>query len=158
MKEGDVLVDFIVIALMGVMIGIIASMLGVGGGFLMVPVLSLLLAQPMHTAVGTSLFATFFTSTSASLVYYRQGRIDYKLGLLLEAGTIPGAILGAYSTQFVQGSLLQGIFGFILALVSLRMLLLGIRKGSPSKSGKTWRFKGRWVWSCLLYTSPSPRD
>lgn len=137
---------FLSITLIAVMIGVVASMLGLGGGFLMVPTLSLLLAQPMHTAVGTSLFATFFTSTSASLVYYRQGRIDYKLGLLLEAGTVPGAILGAYSTQFIHGSLLQGIFGFILALVSLRMILLGIRRRSLGKPSELWRFEGRWAW------------
>nr|MDO8090472.1 sulfite exporter TauE/SafE family protein [Candidatus Sigynarchaeota archaeon] len=76
---------------MTVFTGIIASMLGVGGGFLNVPLINYLGNEPINVAIGTSLFIIVFTSLSSTLGYARKGVIDFKLGLVLETASIPGA-------------------------------------------------------------------
>ncbi len=111
------------LGLMAVAIGCLAAMVGVGGGFLVVPMLVLLWGLPMQEAAGTSLLMIIFTSSSSTLAYHRQRRIDYSLGTILAAGTIPGALLGAYMTSYVTSEVLEGLLGIFLMGLAVRMLL-----------------------------------
>lgn len=109
--------------LVGVGIGILGGMLGLAGGFLMVPYLTLLILFPMQQAVGTSLFAGIFTAISAAIGYSHQRRIDFRLGIILSSVAAPSAMLGAYLTSFLSSSILRIIFGFIVGYLSLNMIL-----------------------------------
>ncbi|WP_010477007.1 sulfite exporter TauE/SafE family protein [Thermococcus zilligii] len=104
----------------GVLIGALASMFGLGGGFLIVPVLNLLGVE-MHHAVGTSSAAVVFTSLSSAIAYQRQRRIHYKAGLLLALTAVPGAYIGAWATAYISASQLKVIFGTVLLLVAIRI-------------------------------------
>jgi len=129
-----------ILALIAVLVGMIAAMTGVGGGFLIVPVLNLVFGLPVHQAVGTSLVTIIFTALFSTFAYARQKRIDYKLGLIFTIGTVPGAILGAYTTKFLTERVLAAVFGLSLMLIALRMM--GIWKISSIKSLKAstkWR-------------------
>jgi hypothetical protein len=88
--------DFLLLPLMGFFIGMVASMLGIGGGVFMVPILVLTPCYSLDPAVasGTSLAAIIFTSLSSTFRYSKQRRIDYLLGLFLASSTIPGASWG----------------------------------------------------------------
>lgn len=116
--------DVILLPIIAFFVGIIAAMVGVGGGVFIVPLLSLIFnVDPISRAVGTSLAVIVFTSLSSTINYSRQRRIDYRVGLILAISTIPGALVGAYLTAVIEPGLLGLIFGFFLVFVALRMML-----------------------------------
>jgi uncharacterized membrane protein YfcA len=102
--------------------GILASLLGVGGGFLIVPIIMFLCGLDSHFAIGTSLMTLVFTATSSTFAYFKQKRIDYKIGLILAACTTPGAILGAYTTKFISAGVLTLLLGLLLIYVGIKVL------------------------------------
>ncbi|MEO2152103.1 MAG: sulfite exporter TauE/SafE family protein, partial [Thermococcus sp.] len=104
----------------GIFIGILAALFGLGGGFLIVPVLNLLGVE-MHHAVGTSSAAVVFTSLSSAIAYSRQRRIHYRAGLLLASTAVIGAYIGAWLTSFISASQLKVIFGLALIVVAVRI-------------------------------------
>lgn len=116
-------VKSLVISIIAFGIGILAAMLGIGGGVLMVPILNQGFQLDMHSATGTSLVVIIFTAFSSSTVYYRQKRIHYRLGVIYAAVTIPGAITGAIISAQLSQSTLQILFGIVMMPVALRMIL-----------------------------------
>lgn len=124
-------------SLFAFLVGIVSSMIGVGGGFLIVPILVLVYAFPTHLAVGTSAVMIIFTALASTFAYTRQRRIDYKLGLILATGSIPGAALGAYATSFVSTKELASLFGVFLIAVAARMLIAPTGEKEQKKS-RTW--------------------
>jgi len=106
-----------------VFIGLVASMIGVGGGIFMVPLLSLShLVSTTQEAVGTSLAAVIFTSISSTLAYRAKRVVQLKLGLWLMPATISGAWLGAYLTRFISSGGLSIAFGILLLYPAAMML------------------------------------
>ncbi len=105
---------------LGVVIGALAALFGLGGGFLLVPVLSML-GMEIHKAVGTSSAAVVFTSLSSTIAYSRQGRVHYKTGLILASTATAGAWIGAWMTGYINSSSLKVIFGVALLFVAARM-------------------------------------
>jgi uncharacterized protein len=103
----------------GFFIGTYGSMVGVGGGFFIVPVL-LFLGYPSRIAAGTSLVVVLANSLSSSFSYLRQRRVDVRSALIFAAAGIPGAVLGAYAAQHVPRHLFSILFGVLLVLVALR--------------------------------------
>jgi uncharacterized membrane protein YfcA len=105
---------------LGFVIGAYGTLIGAGGGFVLVPILLLLYPQATtETITGISLAVVFFNALSGSVAYARMKRIEYRSGLLFSAATIPGAILGALTTPYMPRRLFDGIFGFLLIAVSL---------------------------------------
>jgi len=111
------------IACLGVAVGFFGALLGLGGGFIMVPALILLLGFDAHHAVGTSMVAVIFTGASAALAYHQQGRLDWRLALLAEAATMPGAFAGAMLTSLVSSASLKSLFSIFLIILAFSMLL-----------------------------------
>jgi uncharacterized membrane protein YfcA len=105
----------------GVGAGALGSVLGVGGGIIMVPALTFLGLPPAHVA-STSLFAVTSTSVSSTFEYSRQKRIDYKLGIQLSALAIPGAIVGAFVSDYLTEGSFKLAFGILLVLTGLYIL------------------------------------
>jgi hypothetical protein len=120
-------VPALLLVIVGVFSGFLGGMLGVGGGVVVVPILVLFFSLDTHQAVGTSLVMVVFTALSATLAYYRQKRIDWKIGIFGAFTTVPGAIIGAYATTFFSSKSLAIIFGatlFFIAAVMLRRSFL----------------------------------
>lgn len=109
-------VTAIILAAVGVAAGTLGSMLGVGGGIIMGPVLVFLGLAPAQVA-GTSLFAVTSTSVSSTVAYSRQKRIDYKLAIKLAAAAIPGAVLGGFISAGIPKSAFLLYFGILLMAV-----------------------------------------
>lgn len=103
----------------GFAVGTYGSMVGVGGGFLIVPLL-LFLGDPPRVAAGTSLAVVLANSASSTLSYLCQKRVDVKSGLIFSAAGIPGALLGAYADQHVPHHIFTLLFGILLVGVALR--------------------------------------
>lgn len=98
---------------LGFVAGVIGSMIGLGGGFVMVPVLTLSGFVPT-LAASDSLFAAFSNSVASTVSYAKQKRIMYSLGMKLALFAIPGTILGAYISDDVSVPLFKLLFGAVL--------------------------------------------
>ena len=108
----------------GLFIGAFGTLIGVAGGFLLIPIL-LFLYPDESPAVITSITLTvaFFNALSGSIAYFRLKRIDFRSGLLFALTAVPGAIVGAYLINYLNRDIFQYVFGSVLLLVSLYLLL-----------------------------------
>jgi len=108
---------------MGFGIGFLAAIMGVGGGFIMVPSMIYLLGMPTHMAVGTDLFQIVFTSTN---VAFQQAiinhSVDILLAVMLMVGAAVGAQIGARLSGRLEGHQLRTILGAIVVLVMVKLL------------------------------------
>ncbi len=105
------------LVLTGLAAGFLGSIVGIGGGIMIVPVLSLLLKIPIQNAIGTSLIAVMATSISASRLFFKKDLANLKIGLTLVIFTTAGAITGSILVAFVRTNILFGLFG-LLTMVS----------------------------------------
>ena len=105
--------NYVLMVLGGVIVGIGASFTGLGGGFLIVPLL-LLLGYPAQKAVGTSFLAILVISLSALVAHNRLANVDVRVGLLLGAGGIVGAQIGARLLEHVSTASFKRIFAAVL--------------------------------------------
>jgi uncharacterized membrane protein YfcA len=96
---------------LGFGIGTLSGFFGVGGGFLLVPLLNILFDIPYNIAVGSSLCQMIGTSIAASLKHRRQGNIDIKLSLFILSGSIGGSEIGARILMLLKGAGVQQIHG-----------------------------------------------
>ncbi len=109
---------------LGVFVGILAAIMGVGGGFIMVPVMVYLLRMPMHVVVGTSLFQILFTCIDVTIMQaYTNHTVDFVLALLLLLGSTLGAQLGAKISKKLAGEQLKIFLAILVLLVMVKMLL-----------------------------------
>ena len=113
---------FFVLLMLGFIVGLPASMCGLGGGFILVPTLILVFNLSPQNAIAISLVAMCGTTISATLGYIKQKRVDYKLALLYDIFDIPGVVVGAYLTTILPQNLLIGLCGFLILFLSLLML------------------------------------
>ena len=104
----------IIFLLLGVLVGTGASFTGLGGGFLMIPLL-LYLGYTSQKAVGTSFMAILVISISALVAHNKFANVDYKAGILLGVGGIVGAQVGARLLQDVSTAGFKKIFAVVLA-------------------------------------------
>ena len=108
--------------LLGMAVGILTILLGVGGGFIMVPAMLYLLGMSAQVVVGTSLFQILFTTISATMVHSLTTRaVDIVLALLLLLGGVIGAQIGAKLAQRINPERLRLGLAIIVLLVALRM-------------------------------------
>jgi uncharacterized membrane protein YfcA len=112
----------LVLVLLGVLVGLPASMCGLGGGFILVPTLILVFNVAPQNAVAISIVAMCGTTISATIGYIRQKRVDYKLAILYDVFDIPGVVVGAYLTTLLPKDLLIGICGILILILSMLML------------------------------------
>jgi uncharacterized membrane protein YfcA len=107
-------------ALVGVGVGAYGTLVGAGGGFVIVPIL--LFAIPGITpseAAGTSLAVVFFNALSGTASYVRQGRVDFRTGTIFAIATIPGSIIGAYLSNLFSSRLFYVVFGCFLIAIAV---------------------------------------
>ncbi|MDW3604608.1 MAG: sulfite exporter TauE/SafE family protein [Nitrososphaeraceae archaeon] len=109
---------FIILVIIGFGSGIIGSLIGVGGGIVMTPVLTYMGFSPAVIA-SSSLIAVFATSLSSTLTYIRKKYINYRLGLQLALPAIPGSIIGGFFSNFVSLDYFKIYFAILLASVGL---------------------------------------
>jgi hypothetical protein len=128
------MLDLWLLIVFGFLIGIIASMTGVGGGIFIVPVLTFFYGFIVNSATATSLTTIIFTAIASTINYAKQKRIYYRTGLILVITTAPGAYLGAWLATIMEERLLGLVFGIFLILVATRMILSLLRKKTQEKA------------------------
>ena len=107
------MIDQLWLILLGFTAGVLGSMIGVGGGIIVVPALTFL-GFPPTVAASNSLFAALSNSIASTISYSRQKRIEFSLGLKLGLLTIPGTVLGAIISTDDSPDLFKFLFGFVL--------------------------------------------
>jgi len=116
---------YIGLVLLGVLAGVLSGLAGVGGGIIVVPALVLLFGFGQHMAQGTSLAVLIPpVGLLAMIQYYRRGEVDLRAAILIAAGLVIGAILGAKVALGLPQVTLKRLFGVILLITSLRYLLV----------------------------------
>jgi uncharacterized membrane protein YfcA len=116
---------------LGFLIGALGTLIGAGGGFLLVPLLLLGYHLPPPDAVGTSLALVFLNALSGTIAYLRQRRVDLGLGWKFAAATVPGAVGGAYLTRTLSSGVFSAAFGTVLLGIAA---LLALGKTAPPSS------------------------
>jgi uncharacterized membrane protein YfcA len=114
---------------LGFAAGLLGSMIGLGGGIIVVPVLTFL-GFPPTVAASNSLFAALSNATASTISYSKQKRIEYSLGAKLGLLSIPGTVLGAIISTDVAPDIFKILFGFVLIASSAYIFL---RKKIESK-------------------------
>ena len=108
----------ITLALVGFIVGILSSISGLGGGFMVVPLL-IYLGREAKLAVGTSFVFILVVAISSIISHYRLGNIDIKTGLTLGLGGIIGAQIGPQILQHVSEQNFKRIFAVLLAITAV---------------------------------------
>jgi uncharacterized membrane protein YfcA len=134
-----VLIIFISCLALGLVVGLLAGMLGIGGGLIIVPMLSYMLIHfagmttqgVMPVAIATSLSTIIFTGTASAFAHYRLGNIHRPLVLYTGVGVAIGAIVGAQVASHISGVLLKDIFAVLVILIALQMVF-GKQKASDN--------------------------
>ncbi len=111
---------------LGFFVGAFGTLIGAGGGFLLVPLLLVLYPQaPVSTITATSLSVVFLNALSGSVAYARLRLIDYRTGGLFALAGAPGAILGALMTRLIPRGAFDAIFGLLLVSLAIYLFFRG---------------------------------
>uniref|UniRef100_A0A7C3ZCE5 Probable membrane transporter protein n=1 Tax=Desulfobacca acetoxidans TaxID=60893 RepID=A0A7C3ZCE5_9BACT len=109
---------------LGTFVGILAAIMGVGGGFIMVPVMVYLLRMPMHVVVGTSLFQILFTCINVTIMQAISNHtVDLVLAIILLLGSTLGAQFGVRLSRRLKGDQLKILLASIVLLVMVQILV-----------------------------------
>jgi uncharacterized membrane protein YfcA len=109
---------------LGLAVGAFGTLVGAGGGFVLVPVLLLLYPDKKpETITAISLFVVWANATSGSIAYSLQRRVDYRSGAWFAAATLPGAVAGAIVVGYIPRKTFDGMFAIVLVLLGLALLL-----------------------------------
>jgi uncharacterized membrane protein YfcA len=119
----SVIIFTIIILIGSYAAGLLGSLTGLGGGVVIIPLLTLLLNVNIHYAIGASLVSVIATSSGSAAAYVKEGITNIRIGMFLEIATTIGALFGAMLALHVQTSFIAVLFGVILifsAVMSLR--------------------------------------
>ncbi|MCW1961177.1 sulfite exporter TauE/SafE family protein [Chryseobacterium viscerum] len=118
--------EIIILFLGAISAGLLGSLTGLGGGVIIIPLLTLGFGVPMHYAIGASLISVIGTSSGAAVAFVKEGFTNMRIGMFLEIATTAGAIAGA----LVSGMLNPNTIGIIFASILLLTVILNL-KGKP---------------------------
>jgi hypothetical protein len=129
-----------------ILIGIIGSMLGIGGGIFLIPIMTLGLDIDIKVAAATSLVTIIVTSSTSASGYLKDGFVNVGLGMFLEMFTVTGAIIGAVLVVYLRPDIIEAIFGIVLVYAAFYMRFsrdVECRSIAQGSSAKRSRFTGR---------------
>jgi uncharacterized membrane protein YfcA len=120
-KRSKIYLSVIPIIVVGILIGFIGAVMGIGGGFILVPIMIYLLRVPTSTVIGTSMVLTLVTMTFATLLHAVTNHlVDAVLALILMIGGVTGAQFGARAGQKIRGEQLRLLLGILILAVGIR--------------------------------------
>jgi uncharacterized membrane protein YfcA len=124
----DPLIFFLVLFAAAILAGLLGSLLGLGGGIIIVPVLTLLFGVPPLFAIGASIVSVIATSSGAASTYVKDKMTNLRIGMFLEIATTTGAITGAVSTLALEKANLENLIYVIFGVVLLFSVLPLVRQ------------------------------
>lgn len=128
---------FTIIVLIGAFLaGLVGSLTGLGGGVIIIPLLTLVLGVDIHYAIGASIISVIATSSGSAAAYVKEGITNIRIGMFLEVATTISAIIGAIVTVYINPSYIAVIFGLILLFSSAMMVRKKVDRSDNDTSGK----------------------
>ena len=120
-KRSKIYVSIIPVVAIGILIGFLGAVMGIGGGFILVPLLIYLLRVPTSTVIGTSMVLTLVTMMVATMLHAATNHlVDAVLALILMVGGVTGAQFGARAGQMIRGEQLRLLLGLLILAVGVR--------------------------------------
>ncbi|WEK19845.1 MAG: sulfite exporter TauE/SafE family protein [Candidatus Pedobacter colombiensis] len=127
---------FTIIVLIGAFLaGLVGSLTGLGGGVIIIPLLTLGLGVDIHYAIGASIISVIATSSGSAAAYVKEGITNIRIGMFLEIATTISAIIGAIVTVFINPSYIAVIFGLILLFSAVMMVRKKVDHSDNDTSG-----------------------
>ncbi|MBS1548430.1 MAG: sulfite exporter TauE/SafE family protein [Bacteroidetes bacterium] len=120
------MLEILILLLGAIAAGLIGSLTGLGGGVIIIPLLTLVFGVPMHFAIAASLVSVIGTSSGSAVAYVKEGFTNIRIGMFLEIATTGGAIIGA----LISGLLDANTIGIIFASILILTVILNLR-GKP---------------------------
>ncbi len=111
-----VLLFILIMFLVSIAAGALGSVVGIGGGLIVIPILTIFLGVDIHFAIGASIVSIIATSSGAAATYVKDKITNLRIGMFLETGTTIGAIVGAAIAAYLSAMILEAIFGTILII------------------------------------------
>jgi uncharacterized membrane protein YfcA len=136
---------YAVVAVLLMLAAFVAAMAGIGGGVLYTP-LQVLLGVDIHSAATNGLFLIIILSLSATRIYHRKGRIDWRLVLVLEIFTAAGGFAGGYLSDFIPSVALIVLLACVVTAAGICMLL-GKQRSNVHADGAAW-----YLWHRAIYS------
>jgi uncharacterized membrane protein YfcA len=128
-KRSKIYLSVIPVIVVGIVIGFIGAVMGIGGGFILVPIMIYVLRVPTSTVIGTSMVLTMVTMVFATILHAITNHlVDAVLALILMTGGVTGAQFGARAGQKIRGENLRLLLGVLILAVGIRFAIeLGLR-------------------------------
>lgn len=119
------MIEIIVLFFVGIGVGTFGTLIGIGGGLIMIPLFTLALTPSIfHTApeiIGTSLFGVFLNALSGTYAYIKQHRVYFKAAIPFAIATLPGAVLGSFVSDYFTGPTFSLAYGIFILFISAIM-------------------------------------
>ena len=132
---------FTIIVLAGAFLaGLVGSLTGLGGGVIIIPLLTLVLGVDIHYAIGASIVSVIATSSGSAAAYVKEGITNIRIGMFLEIATTMSAVLGAIITVYINPDYIAVIFGCILLFSAAMMLKKKVDHSDDNSSGRLANF------------------
>lgn len=116
------MIEIIGFVVLGLVTGVIAATLGVGGGIVFVPSLVVFFGFAQHVAQGTSLAVIVPTAVVGTVLHARKGRVEWRVALLIALGGVVGGLVGSRLALAMDPDTLRRLFAAMLALIAVKML------------------------------------
>jgi len=131
----------LVVWVISALAGFLGALTGLGGGVVVVPVLTLALGVDIKYAIGASLVSVIATSSGAAAAYVREGFSNIRIGMLLEIATTIGAVIGAYLAGVTSTHVIAIVFGVVLIQAAYQSVFKAAPEGArPIESDRLGRF------------------
>lgn len=131
--------------------GLLGALTGLGGGVVIVPLLTLLFGVDIHYAIGAALVSVIATSSGAAAAYVREGYSNVRVGMFLEVATTVGALLGAALVLYLRVSVISVLFGVVLFYSAYASLSDHAPSGSNGKPDRI----ASWLKMDSTYPTPN---
>lgn len=128
--------DLVILLLTGIGAGILGAIMGIGGGMIVTPVLTIVMGLPIQYAIAASVIAVIATSSGSTIAYLRDEMLNLRVAMFLEIATTVGAVVGAIVSGLVDAKFLYWLFGALLLFSSYNMVrkLIGKKDATPALS------------------------
>jgi len=129
--------EILALLAIGLTAGLLAGLLGIGGGVVMVPAMVLIVGLDQHVAQGTSLLVIIPAAAFGSFTHYRHGRLAIRDAAALAVGGVLGAVLGSVTALSLDDQLLRKLFAILILGVAVRLLMTRRPAVEPSEPAAT---------------------
>ncbi|GBG58588.1 UPF0721 transmembrane protein [Sporomusaceae bacterium FL31] len=136
-KEVIIIITTIVaLFILGFGVGTFGTLVGIGGGIILIPIFVLIMHYTPQQAVGTSLTIVFLNAISGTYAYIKQKKVYYDAAIKFAIATVPGAFLGSYLVEYFTGASFRLTFGIFLMFIAVVMFLRSSSKAANTEFDK----------------------